>query len=99
MAARQRHHRPLFSDGKEAFVKALRRMWSRRRGAILGHGDDHELSAEVAFHYEMLVEENVRAGMSKDEARRQARLNFGSFDSVKENYRDQRGLVWLAGVL
>jgi predicted permease len=33
--------------------------------------------------------------MPPEEARRQARLKFGALDSMKESYRDQRGLPWL----
>jgi predicted permease len=79
-------------------VKFLRRNWRRFRGALTNHGQDNELSAEVSFHYEMLVEERMRAGIPEAQARREARLKFGSFDAVKESYRDQRGLVWLAGL-
>jgi predicted permease len=79
-------------------VKLLWRSWRRLRGALTDHGDDNALSAELSFHYDMQVEENMRAGISERDARREARLKFGSLDAVKESYRDQRGLVWLAGL-
>ena len=40
----------------------------------------------------MLVEENLRRGMSADEARRAANRTFGGVTQTKEAFRDQRGL-------
>jgi predicted permease len=37
--------------------------------------------------------------MDLQEAERAARLKFGSVDSFKESYRDQRGLPWVEGLL
>ncbi|HEY6616316.1 MAG TPA: FtsX-like permease family protein, partial [Vicinamibacterales bacterium] len=39
--------------------------------------------------------ENLRAGLSPVEARRQALLKFGSVEGIKDAYRDQRGLPLL----
>jgi putative ABC transport system permease protein len=49
-----------------------------------------DLDEEVQSHLEMLVEENLRAGMSLQEARRAARLELGGVDQVKEQVREQR---------
>ena len=43
----------------------------------------------------MLAEENIRRGMTPQEAYRQARIKFGNVESMKERYRDQRGLPFL----
>jgi len=51
---------------------------------------DGELDAELRAHVDLLTEENVRAGMTRDEARRTARLELGGEDAVKENVRDER---------
>jgi len=53
---------------------------------------DDDLDEELHSHLEMLVEENVRRGMSIGEARREARRSFGGVVQTKEIYRDQRGL-------
>jgi len=54
--------------------------------------DEEFLRAEFEEHIGMQTEENLRAGLSPIEARRQALLKFGSVEVVKEIYRDQRGL-------
>jgi predicted permease len=53
---------------------------------------DQDLQAEMAAHLEMAVEENLRTGMSADEARRQALIQFGGTQQSTENHRDSRGL-------
>src|SRR5436309_681540 len=76
-------------------MKWIRSGWKRLRGTLWGGRQERELAEEVAAHIEMLTEENVRAGMNPQEARRAAVLKFGGVDVVKENYRDQRGLPWI----
>src|SRR5215467_6236262 len=59
---------------------------------------DEELDREVRSHLEMLTEENLRKGMSLEEARRAAFGAFGWVDQMKESYREQRGLPRLESV-
>jgi len=64
-----------------------------RLGSLLGKGPrDREFDDELQNHLEMLIRDNVRAGMTPDEARRQALLRFDGVEAVKEAYRDRRGL-------
>ncbi len=51
---------------------------------------ERELDAEVRFHLEMQVDDNVRAGMKPEEARYAALRSFGGIDPVKEAYREGR---------
>ena len=59
---------------------------------------DREFENEVSSHIEMAVEENLRRGMSADEARRQALVAFGGVEQAKERHRDARGLPFLDSV-
>jgi predicted permease len=54
-----------------------------------------DLDAEVAGYLDMLVDEKITAGMSPDEARRQARLEMGGAEQVKESVRAARPAAWL----
>ena len=56
---------------------------------------DRELNEEMAAHLEMAVEENLRRGMSGEEARRQALIQFGGVQQARERHRQARGLPWL----
>jgi predicted permease len=58
-----------------------------RRNAVEGELDD-----EIRFHWERQVEKYVHSGMTREEARRQARLEFGGMEQVKEECRDARGI-------
>ena len=48
------------------------------------------LDAELRFHLEQQIEKYLALGMSAEDARRQARLDFGGLDQVKESCRDVR---------
>lgn len=72
--------------------KALRRSWNRLKGLLPSRRRDQELADELEGHIELLTEDNIRRGMSPADARRAAILKLGGLESVKESYRDQRGL-------
>ena len=52
---------------------------------------ERELDEELRFHIDMQTEENLRRGMSAEEARRQAILLFGGVEGHREAARDARG--------
>jgi predicted permease len=54
-----------------------------------------ELNDEIQAHLDLLTEENVRSGMSVEDARAAARREFGGVEHIKEAYRDQRGLPFV----
>lgn len=60
---------------------------------------DQDFENEVSSHIEMAVEENLRRGMSADEARRAALISFGGVEQAKEQHRDARGLPLLDSIL
>ena len=71
--------------------------WWRR--LLTARRMDQELDAEVRFHFDLLVAEKVRSGLSEDEALRRTRLEFGGLEKVKENCRESRGTMWVDSVL
>jgi putative ABC transport system permease protein len=72
-------------------MKQIRRMLNRLRIAFCGDRDE-DLAEEFEAHIQMQTDENLRAGMLPETARRAAMLKFGSVESTKESYRDQRTL-------
>jgi predicted permease len=56
---------------------------------------DREFDDEIAVHLEMVIEENIRHGMSPEEARRQAMVDFGGVQQMREQHREARGLPWI----
>ena len=53
---------------------------------------DRELAEELESHVALHVEDNLRAGMTPEEARRDALLKLGGVESIKEQVRDRRGV-------
>ena len=53
------------------------------------------MRSEIEEHLALQTAENLRAGLSPEEARRQALLKFGAVEAIKEEYRDQRGLPFV----
>jgi predicted permease len=54
-----------------------------------------ELSREIRSHLQLLEDEHVAKGMSRDDARLAARRAFGGVEQAKERQRDARGFRWL----
>jgi hypothetical protein len=70
----------------------LRVLLHRLLGLFRKQQLDHELDEEIKSHIEMQVEDNLRRGMSPEEARYAARRSFGGVDQIKEVYRDRSGV-------
>jgi predicted permease len=68
-----------------AVVFRLRGLWRGRRVAA---AFDEELDA----HIEMHTEDGIRAGLSPEEARRQALIRLGGAEQVKQAYRERETL-------
>ena len=52
---------------------------------------ESEMDAELRFHMEAFAEDLIRAGVSREEAMRRARIEFGGIERVKEEGREARG--------
>jgi len=59
---------------------------------------DREFGEEIESHLAMHIEDNLRAGMNPEEARRNALIKLGGIDKAFEEHRDRRGFRWLAEV-
>src|ERR1035438_5594440 len=58
-----------------------------------------ELDEELRAHFEHQVEKYIQSGMSREEAQRRARIEFGGLDQVKEECRDVWGMRFIDTVL
>jgi predicted permease len=76
-------------------MRTLRRFFKRLTSLARTERDEARLQAEIEEHLLMQTAENVRAGLSATEARRQAVLKFGGVEAMKEDYRAQKGLPFL----
>ncbi len=76
-------------------MRALR-AWLLRLGASLrGRAQTGDVADELNSHLAFHIDDNIRAGMTPDEARRAALLKLGGFTQTAESIRDRRGLPFL----
>ncbi|MGH9441759.1 MAG: ADOP family duplicated permease [Thermoanaerobaculia bacterium] len=60
---------------------------------------ESELQEEIRFHLERQTEKYVGSGLTREEAARRARVEFGGSDQIKEECRDERGVRWIESLL
>src|ERR1700685_1299854 len=80
-------------------MKSLNKWLSRFAGAFNKNANERDLADEFQSLFHLPPENNLRAGLSPAEARRQAILKFGGVESSKEAVRDRRGLPFLETLL
>ena len=72
----------------------LKRVPVRLRSLFVGHNRS-DVDEELRFHLEKQIEANIAAGMTKDEARRQAMIAFGGVEGAREACHEERPLSLL----
>ena len=77
-------------------LSRLRSLWRHLRHRSQ---TEQDLDAEMSFHLEARTEVLIRAGLSPEEARRRARIEFGSSENYKAGVRESRRVTWLEDFL
>jgi predicted permease len=72
-----------------SLLNYLRSLFARRAQM------DADLDEELRAHIARQADDLERAGLSRAEAERQARIAFGAIEKAKENVREQRSAFWL----
>jgi predicted permease len=76
------------------------RGWVIRLAGLFGkQRREAEIAEELQAHLEMHVADNMRAGMTAEQARRDALLSLGGVEAVKEAYRTQSTVPFLEHLL
>jgi putative ABC transport system permease protein len=76
-------------------MRKLWALWARITGIFRTGWRERELQQEFESHMQMHIDDNIRAGMTPDQAQREARMKFGAMETVKEDLRAVSRLVWL----
>src|ERR1700677_1162436 len=71
----------MFSDLRVRFHSLF------RRTAVI-----QEIDQELQFHLEQQMEKYLQAGLTREQARRRIRLEFGGLAQIKEDCREARGI-------
>jgi len=80
-------------------MTSLRIFLSKLRGLFLKRRLEQEMQDEIDAHLEMQIEDNLRLGMTPEEARYLALRKFGGVEQVKETHRERRSLAPVETVL
>src|SRR5262249_58085081 len=76
-------------------IRQIRGWLARLFGMFNRARREREFAEELESHLALHIEDNLRAGMSPEEARRVALIKLGGVTLTKERYREQRGLPML----
>ncbi len=76
-------------------MSRLRRFGLRLVNLILPGRAERQLAREMDAHLALLQDKFERAGMTPDQARREARRAFGGVEQAKEYQRDARSFRWV----
>ena len=73
-------------------MKRLRALVIRLCGLLPGTRRDRAFAEEIESHLEMHIADNVRAGMSPEQARRDALIKLGGVESTRQAYRERSSI-------
>jgi predicted permease len=74
-------------------MRKLRALWMRLVGKFGGAADE-DFAAELDSHLQMHIEDNLRVGMTPEQARRDAVIKLGGLEQARQAYRERQGLPW-----
>lgn len=76
------------------------RAWMRRiAGMFLKQRRERDLADELEAHLQMHIDDNLRAGMTAEEARREALIKLGGIEQTKEAIRERRSFAWIESLI
>src|ERR1044072_8705484 len=80
-------------------MRKLRAWLLRFRGLFQRDYRERDFADELESHLQMHIDDNIRAGMSPQEARRVAVMRLGGVDQAKEAYRDRAPIPFLESLM
>jgi predicted permease len=80
-------------------MRFIRRLWGKMRNFATKSNGDCRLREELEQHIAFQTEENIHAGMTAAEARREATLKVGPVEAIRESYHAEESLPMIESVL
>ena len=80
-------------------MRHLRALWLRLLGFFASSRASADFDAELDSHLQMHIDDNLRAGMTAEQARRQALIQLGGLEQTRQAHRDRRTLPLLENLL
>ncbi len=79
-------------SGLRAWLLRLAGLWKREER-------EQEVAAELEAHLQLHIDDNLRAGMNAEEARREAILKLGGVEATKQVCRERNGIPVIENLL
>lgn len=76
-------------------MRRLRATLARLGGLVSRQRHEQAFDAELDSHLEMHIDDNLRAGLTADEARRRALVKLGGVESTRQAYRERSSVPFL----
>jgi macrolide transport system ATP-binding/permease protein len=80
-------------------MKKLRAILRRIIGVVPRQQQEQDFSEELASHLQLHIDDNLRSGMTADEARREALIKLGGIEHTKQTHRETRTIPFLETLL
>ena len=80
-------------------MRKLRALTMRLFGLFHPGQHDADFAAELESHLAFHVEDGIHAGLTPEEARRQALIRLGGVEQTRQTYRERASLPWLESVI
>ena len=80
-------------------MRQLRAFVLRLKGVFLKDARERDFENEIESHLQMHIDDNIRAGMSPQEAKRVAVMKLGGVDQTKEAYRDRGTIPFIESIM
>ncbi|MGC2617938.1 MAG: ABC transporter permease [Acidobacteriaceae bacterium] len=76
-------------------MRKLKALWIRIFGMFAAQRASENIDAELDSHLQLHIDDNLRAGMTLTEARRQALIQLGGLEQTKQAVRERSSVPWL----
>jgi predicted permease len=80
-------------------MRTLRAYGLRLLGLFRARRSEDDFAAEIESHVALHMDEGIRAGLTPEEARRQALIRLGGVEQTRQAHRERRSLPWLDSLL
>ncbi|HEY1902387.1 MAG TPA: ABC transporter permease [Terracidiphilus sp.] len=80
-------------------MRKIRALSMRMRSFFLAHRTERDFNAELESHIALHTDAGIRAGLTPEEARRQALIKLGGAEQTRQAHRERRTLPWLESLI
>ncbi len=83
----------------DAIWAKVRAFLSRMAGPLRAGQADADFGAELEVHIDLHIEDGIRSGLSREEARRRALMRLGGAEQTRQAHRERRGFPRLESLM